>query len=144
MPERPIDKEPKAISRPPTAPPKAEAEPSPRIKEATPDTNTNDTLKDTPDERKAPIPRMIATPNDQPPPPSRPPPPPSLENPPPHPSGERSLNVTDALSYLDNVKQQFSDQPDVYNKFLDIMKEFKSSLCVLCTPSALSSFTYAL
>ncbi|KAL1716696.1 hypothetical protein EV715DRAFT_254802 [Schizophyllum commune] len=128
VPERPIDKEPKAISRPPTAPPKAEAEPSPRIKEATPDTNTNDTLKDTPDERKAPIPRMIATPNDQPPPPSRPPPPPSLENPPPHPSGERSLNVTDALSYLDNVKQQFSDQPDVYNKFLDIMKEFKSSL----------------
>jgi hypothetical protein len=24
------------------------------------------------------------------------------------------------------VKQQFGDNPDVYNKFLDIMKDFKS------------------
>lgn len=32
----------------------------------------------------------------------------------------------DALSYLDQVKYQFQDQPDVYNKFLDIMKDFKS------------------
>jgi hypothetical protein len=32
----------------------------------------------------------------------------------------------DALSYLDQVKVQFADQPDVYNKFLDIMKDFKS------------------
>jgi paired amphipathic helix protein Sin3a len=32
----------------------------------------------------------------------------------------------DALSYLDQVKVQFSDQPDVYNRFLDIMKDFKS------------------
>ena len=36
------------------------------------------------------------------------------------------LNVKDALSYLDQVKFQFQDQPDVYNKFLDIMKDFKS------------------
>jgi paired amphipathic helix protein Sin3a len=41
---------------------------------------------------------------------------------------DRPLNVTDALSYLDAVKVQFQDQPDVYNKFLDIMKEFKSQL----------------
>jgi histone deacetylase complex regulatory component SIN3 len=41
---------------------------------------------------------------------------------------ERPLNVTDALSYLDAVKVQFQDQPDVYNCFLDIMKEFKSQL----------------
>jgi paired amphipathic helix protein Sin3a len=34
--------------------------------------------------------------------------------------------VQDALSYLDQVKYQFQDQPDVYNKFLDIMKDFKS------------------
>ena len=34
--------------------------------------------------------------------------------------------LNDALSYLDQVKGQFSDHPDVYNKFLDIMKEFKS------------------
>ncbi|PPQ82593.1 hypothetical protein CVT25_007107 [Psilocybe cyanescens] len=39
---------------------------------------------------------------------------------------DRPLNVTDALSYLDAVKVQFQDQPDVYNHFLDIMKEFKN------------------
>ena len=38
----------------------------------------------------------------------------------------RPLNVTDALSYLDAVKTQFTEQPDVYNNFLDIMKDFKS------------------
>ena len=42
----------------------------------------------------------------------------------------RPLNVRDALTYLDQVKVQFSDQPDVYNKFLDIMKDFKSQSCV--------------
>ncbi|KAG6837451.1 hypothetical protein H0H93_008994 [Arthromyces matolae] len=53
-------------------------------------------------------------------------------NPPPEPNGysatplDRPLNVTDALSYLDAVKVQFSDQPNVYNQFLDIMKEFKN------------------
>jgi paired amphipathic helix protein Sin3a len=36
------------------------------------------------------------------------------------------LKVEDALSYLDQVKLQFAKQPDVYNQFLDIMKEFKS------------------
>lgn len=40
--------------------------------------------------------------------------------------GYRPLNVRDALSYLDQVKVKFSDQPDVYNRFLDIMKDFKS------------------
>ncbi|KDR72514.1 hypothetical protein GALMADRAFT_281285 [Galerina marginata CBS 339.88] len=39
---------------------------------------------------------------------------------------DRPLNVTDALTYLDAVKVQFQDQPDVYNHFLDIMKEFKN------------------
>jgi paired amphipathic helix protein Sin3a len=38
----------------------------------------------------------------------------------------RPLNVKDALSYLDDVKNQFSDQAEVYNNFLDIMKDFKS------------------
>ncbi|KAJ3778271.1 hypothetical protein FB446DRAFT_658434 [Lentinula raphanica] len=38
----------------------------------------------------------------------------------------RPLNVTDALSYLDAVKHQFAEKPEVYNKFLDIMKDFKS------------------
>ncbi|KAF9433156.1 Transcriptional regulatory protein sin3 [Entomortierella beljakovae] len=41
-------------------------------------------------------------------------------------SNYRPLNVRDALSYLDQVKVQFQDQPDVYNRFLDIMKDFKS------------------
>ncbi|KAI9013745.1 hypothetical protein CLU79DRAFT_768551 [Phycomyces nitens] len=41
-------------------------------------------------------------------------------------TGYRPLNVRDALTYLDQVKVQFSDQPDVYNRFLDIMKDFKS------------------
>jgi len=36
------------------------------------------------------------------------------------------LKVEDALSYLDKVKFQFQSQPEIYNKFLDIMKEFKS------------------
>lgn len=38
----------------------------------------------------------------------------------------RPLNVTDALSYLDAVKVQFAERPEVYNQFLDIMKDFKS------------------
>ncbi|EEP77847.1 conserved hypothetical protein [Uncinocarpus reesii 1704] len=35
-------------------------------------------------------------------------------------------NTQDALSYLDQVKVRFVEQPDVYNRFLDIMKDFKS------------------
>ena len=38
----------------------------------------------------------------------------------------QKLKVEDALSYLDQVKFQFGNQPQVYNDFLDIMKEFKS------------------
>ncbi|KAG8706173.1 Transcriptional regulatory protein sin3 [Ceratobasidium sp. 395] len=37
----------------------------------------------------------------------------------------RPLHVKDALSYLDMVKVKFQDKPDVYNHFLDIMKDFK-------------------
>jgi paired amphipathic helix protein Sin3a len=43
-------------------------------------------------------------------------------------SPDRPLNVTDALGYLDAVKIQFQDRPDVYNHFLDIMKDFKSEV----------------
>jgi paired amphipathic helix protein Sin3a len=42
------------------------------------------------------------------------------------PSANSGFVVQDALSYLDQVKVRFSDQPDVYNRFLDIMKDFKS------------------
>ncbi|KAG0183135.1 Transcriptional regulatory protein sin3 [Apophysomyces sp. BC1021] len=37
----------------------------------------------------------------------------------------RRLNVEDAVTYLEQVRAEFSDQPGVYNRFLDIMKEFK-------------------
>jgi hypothetical protein len=40
----------------------------------------------------------------------------------------RELRVEDALLYLDQVKQQFGDQPDIYNQFLDVMKDFKAQV----------------
>ncbi|KAJ7598551.1 hypothetical protein C8J56DRAFT_769732 [Mycena floridula] len=43
-------------------------------------------------------------------------------------NSERRLNVTDALSYLDAVKTTFDGKPEVYNHFLDIMREFKSQI----------------
>ncbi|CAG0915392.1 unnamed protein product [Notodromas monacha] len=45
------------------------------------------------------------------------------------------LKVEDALSYLDKVKYKFSNDPGVYNNFLDIMKEFKSQ--TLSTPGVI-------
>lgn len=41
-------------------------------------------------------------------------------------SNFQKLKVEDALSYLDLVKLKFGKEPQVYNDFLDIMKEFKS------------------
>jgi paired amphipathic helix protein Sin3a len=38
----------------------------------------------------------------------------------------RPLNVKDALTYFYKVKAKFSSQTNVYNQFLDIMKDFKS------------------
>eukprot|EP01031_Cornospumella_fuschlensis_P029903 gene29903-36108_t len=38
----------------------------------------------------------------------------------------RELKVEDALIYLDQVKMEFSDRPQIYNEFLDIMKNFKN------------------
>ena len=49
----------------------------------------------------------------------------------------RPLNVTDALTYLDLVKNRFRDRPEVYNQFLDIMKEFKGQTYVVCSLSSL-------
>ncbi|KAK0482434.1 the NrsfREST-Msin3b Pah1 complex, partial [Armillaria novae-zelandiae] len=40
----------------------------------------------------------------------------------------RLLNVTDVLIYLDAIKFQFQDHPEVYNQFLDVMKEYKNHL----------------
>lgn len=39
---------------------------------------------------------------------------------------QATLNVRDALLYLDQVKVQFTDHPDVYNRFLDIMKDVRT------------------
>ena len=41
-------------------------------------------------------------------------------------NGGQQPILNDALTYLDQVKVRFQDQPEVYNKFLDIMKDFKS------------------
>ncbi len=38
----------------------------------------------------------------------------------------RELRVEDALMYLDQVKMEFGDRPNIYNEFLEIMKKFKS------------------
>ncbi|KAG8844313.1 Transcriptional regulatory protein sin3 [Serendipita sp. 411] len=40
----------------------------------------------------------------------------------------RPLNIIDALHYLDTVKTRFHDRPEVYNRFIDIMKDFKSDM----------------
>ncbi|KAK0449530.1 paired amphipathic helix [Desarmillaria tabescens] len=42
------------------------------------------------------------------------------------PEAEWSLHITDALSYLDTLRVQFKDNPEVYNHFLDIMKDFRT------------------
>jgi paired amphipathic helix protein Sin3a len=41
---------------------------------------------------------------------------------------DRQLEVIDALGYLDAVKIQFHDRPEVYSVFLDIMKDFKGQV----------------
>ncbi|KAK2740745.1 Transcriptional regulatory protein sin3 [Myotisia sp. PD_48] len=40
--------------------------------------------------------------------------------------GQQPILNQDALSYLDQVKVRFVEQPEVYTRFLDIMKDFKS------------------
>uniref|UniRef100_A0A8C2BJF4 Paired amphipathic helix protein Sin3a n=1 Tax=Cyprinus carpio TaxID=7962 RepID=A0A8C2BJF4_CYPCA len=51
-------------------------------------------------------------------------------------TGFSAVCVEDALSYLDQVKLQFGSHPQVYNDFLDIMKEFKSQS--IDTPGVIS------
>ncbi len=40
------------------------------------------------------------------------------------------LTTNDALSYLRDVKNRFADNKEVYDTFLEIMKEFKAARCV--------------
>lgn len=44
----------------------------------------------------------------------------------PTPHRSRWLTVTDAMAYLDAVKLEFRDQPDIYDEFLAIMGRFKT------------------
>ena len=48
--------------------------------------------------------------------------------------------LNDALSYLDQVKVRFVHQPDVYNQFLDIMKDFKSQ--AIDTPGVINRVSH--
>lgn len=41
--------------------------------------------------------------------------------------GSQKMELHDAFAYLDRVKAEFADQPDVYNRFLQIMREFKAN-----------------
>jgi hypothetical protein len=64
--------------------------------------------------------------------------PPTSSSDPPPPTGQAAatdgsgqLSVMDALTYLDAVKKRFEGRPDVYNGFLDIMKDFKGQVYVV-------------
>lgn len=37
-----------------------------------------------------------------------------------------SLQIGDAMKYMDRVRDTFIDRPEVYMQFLDVMKEFQS------------------
>ena len=57
--------------------------------------------------------------------------PPLQLSPTPQPAGQhpqQKVALTDAFSYLDRVKTEFADQPEVYNRFLQVMREFKSNI----------------
>ncbi|KAJ3525077.1 hypothetical protein NMY22_g10725 [Coprinellus aureogranulatus] len=47
----------------------------------------------------------------------------------------RPLNIKDALGYLDAVKEEYKDRRDVYERFLDTMKDFKNN--VIDTPGVI-------
>lgn len=73
---------------------------------------------------------------------SGPPPPP-----PPPPSGppgqnpqqqQQRMELHDAFAYLDRVKAEFADHPDVYNRFLQIMREFKANAYFILPLSSVS------
>ncbi|GMT28624.1 hypothetical protein PFISCL1PPCAC_19921, partial [Pristionchus fissidentatus] len=55
------------------------------------------------------------------------------------PGHSNRVRVEDALSYLDQVKTMFMDQPLIYTHFLDIMKDFKSQ--AIDTPGVIGRVT---
>ncbi|CCO30120.1 Transcriptional regulatory protein SIN3 [Rhizoctonia solani AG-1 IB] len=50
--------------------------------------------------------------------------------------GSRSLNVMDAMTYLETIKVEFQHKPDVYDRFMDIMRDFRSE--VINTPEVIN------
>lgn len=40
----------------------------------------------------------------------------------------REIVIADSIAYLDKVKRTLSDQPQLYNEFIDVLKEFKSDV----------------
>lgn len=42
-------------------------------------------------------------------------------------TGSGSMQITDAIAYLERVRTEFADQPDVYNRFLQVMRDFKAN-----------------
>ena len=45
------------------------------------------------------------------------------------PSASGKLTTNDALSYLRDVKLKFAENKEIYDEFLEIMKEFKAQRC---------------
>jgi histone deacetylase complex regulatory component SIN3 len=39
---------------------------------------------------------------------------------------KQALQISDAMKYMDKVRDVFSDRPEVYMQFLDIMKNFQA------------------
>lgn len=48
------------------------------------------------------------------------------------PSATGKLTTNDALSYLRDVKLKFAENKEIYDEFLEIMKEFKAQRYGLC------------
>ena len=124
--QRALDDAPTSLSRKGT--------PQPKLPAPTPRSGPAPQFLDAPSGRgsRQATPSRNRTPNKRTPKPPTPQPAPmnGVENGTPGGSGpeSRQLNVSDALGYLDAVKLQFQDKPDVYNHFLDIMKDFKSQV----------------
>ena len=55
-------------------------------------------------------------------------------------AGQR-LTTNDALAYLREVKERFKDNKQVYDNFLEIMKQFKAQQCVLSVTGLSSLLT---
>ncbi|KAJ6520408.1 hypothetical protein C8R45DRAFT_1086273 [Mycena sanguinolenta] len=47
----------------------------------------------------------------------------------------RTERLTDALRYLDTIKAQYQSRPEVYDQFMNILKDFKSQ--VIDTPEVI-------